>query len=67
MESDLIDRRFFLRVSGLASGGLMLALYFKPVGLAQTPPSSRSSKLNAFIRIGADGTVTIMAKNPELG
>ena len=67
MVSHLIDRRFFLRVSALASGGLMVALYFKPVGLAQTPPSSGSSKLNAFIRIAADGTVTITAKNPELG
>ena len=66
METTLIDRRFFLRVTALAGGGMILALYFKPRALARRSPPS-SSVLNAFIRVAADGTVTIMAKNPELG
>ena len=67
MESILIDRRFFLHVTALAGGGMILALYFKPYAIAQTRPLSSSSVLNAFVRVAADGTVTIMAKNPELG
>jgi isoquinoline 1-oxidoreductase beta subunit len=67
METALIDRRFFLRVTALAGGGLTLALYFQPGAAAQTRPPSRSSVLNAFVRIAPDGTVTIMAKNPEIG
>ncbi|HEY7220421.1 MAG TPA: molybdopterin cofactor-binding domain-containing protein, partial [Candidatus Binatia bacterium] len=66
MTAYLIDRRYFLRVSALAGGGMILALHSKP-GRAQTRPRPSASTLNAFIRIGADGTVTIMAKNPELG
>jgi isoquinoline 1-oxidoreductase beta subunit len=67
MEKYRIDRRFFLRVSALTGGGMILALYFKPAGLAQTRLAAGSSVLNAFIRVAADSTVTIMAKNPELG
>jgi hypothetical protein len=67
METTLIDRRFFLRVTALAGGGMILSLYSKPGALAQTRLSSSSSVLTAFIRVAADGTVTIMAKNPELG
>ncbi|HEY7322525.1 MAG TPA: molybdopterin cofactor-binding domain-containing protein [Candidatus Binatia bacterium] len=67
MENDLIDRRFFLRVSALAGGGLLFALYVKPIALAQTGPRSGPSKLGVFIVIAGDGTVTIAAKNPELG
>lgn len=67
METTLIDRRFFLRVSALGGGGIMVALYFKSATLGQTLASAGSSVLNAFICIAADGAVTIMAKNPEIG
>jgi isoquinoline 1-oxidoreductase subunit beta len=62
-----MDRRFFLRATSLAGGGMILALYFKSQAIAQTRPPSSSSVLNAFIRVEADSTVTIVAKNPELG
>jgi isoquinoline 1-oxidoreductase beta subunit len=67
METTFVNRRFFLRVTALAGGGMILALYFGPDALAQAGPSSSSSVLNAFIRVARDGTVTIMAKNPEIG
>jgi isoquinoline 1-oxidoreductase beta subunit len=67
VETTLIGRRFFLRVSALAGGGMVLAVYFKSSAVGQRRPPSRSPVLNAFIRITADGTVTIMAKNPEIG
>jgi isoquinoline 1-oxidoreductase beta subunit len=67
MESPRIGRRSFLRVAALASGGMMLSIYFKPAALAQTRPASESLQPFAFVRIGADGKVTIMAKNPEIG
>jgi len=64
-----INRRSFLRVSALAGGGLLLGLYAKPVALVQgqgRPPAPQLSP-NAFIRIAPDGSVTIMAKAPEVG
>ena len=67
MENTLIDRRFFLRVTAMAGGGMMLAVYFNSSVLGQRRLSSGPAPLNAFIRITADGTVTIMAKNPEIG
>ncbi len=80
MKNIKLDRRSFLRVSSLASGGLMLGLYTLPekaqgqgkgkgkggggglFGGPQTPPNP-----NNFIMIAADGTVTIAAKNPDVG
>lgn len=67
METPLIDRRFFLRVTALAGGGMVLAMYCKSSAVGQTRPPSGPSALNAFIRITANGVVTIMAKNPEIG
>jgi isoquinoline 1-oxidoreductase beta subunit len=67
VETTLIDRRFFLRVTALAGGGMILASYGKSSVLGQTRSASGPLPLNAFIRITADGTVTIMAKNPEIG
>ncbi|HEY7163266.1 MAG TPA: molybdopterin cofactor-binding domain-containing protein [Candidatus Binatia bacterium] len=45
---------------------MMLGLHELPSDAAQ-PDSQSTSILNAFIRIGADGKITIMAKNPEIG
>ncbi len=67
MKSTRIDRRSFLRITSVAGGGMLLSLYAKPLR-AQAPAAPATSfKADAFIRIAADGTVTIMAKNPEVG
>jgi isoquinoline 1-oxidoreductase beta subunit len=65
-----INRRSFLRVSALAGGGVVFSLYLKPKGaLAQAPGAPPAAPLlpNSFIKVGPDGIVTIMSKNPEIG
>jgi isoquinoline 1-oxidoreductase subunit beta len=71
VETTIIGRRSFLRVTALGGGGMLLALYVDPVAnvLAQAPQGAAPAALtpSAFIRITADGVVTVMAKNPEVG
>jgi isoquinoline 1-oxidoreductase subunit beta len=69
MQTEL-NRRSFLRVTGLAGGGMMLASYFDVAEVfAQAPGGPPPAPLlpNSFIKIGPDGIVTILAKNPEIG
>ena len=67
MTATLLDRRSFLRVSAAAGGGVMLALHLDPAELfAQGPPAGGFDPV-AFVQIAANGTVTIMNKNPEIG
>src|SRR5947207_9489711 len=72
-----VDRRAFLRVSAVAGGGFLIALYAEPGSLVEAEASERARPRsapagsspanaaepapNAFVRIAADGTVTIMA------
>ena len=74
MNTTLLDRRAFLRVSAVAGGGLLLAYHLEPAAkafaaAAQAPASQPPPVFLplAFIRVAADGTVTIMGKNPEIG
>jgi isoquinoline 1-oxidoreductase beta subunit len=64
-----LNRRSFLRVSALGGGGLLIGLYLKPLSFAQAPGAAPAAPLlpSAFIRVGRDGIVTLMAKNPEEG
>ena len=67
-----VDRRQFLRVSALAGGGVLLATYIEPFAnasarLSGAGKSAEDFQPNAFIRITPDGTITIIAKNPEVG
>ncbi len=62
----VVNRRSFLRVTALAGGGVMLGLAVKPKASAQFGPAAPPVP-NNFIRIDPDGTVTIMAKDPEVG
>src|ERR1700722_20082613 len=73
MTTTLLDRRSFLRVTALAGGGMLLAYYAEPVATvfgqaapAPAPPAA-NYVASAFIRITADGAITITAKNPEIG
>ena len=65
-----LDRRNFLRISAVAGGGMLVAFYADPAiqVFAQAPQGPPAAFLpTAFIRVAADNTVTIMAKNPEIG
>ena len=69
MDTPLVDRRSFLRVTAAAGGGMLLSVYLDPLSAsqAQAPHPSDGFTPNAFIRIAANGVITIMAKNPEVG
>jgi isoquinoline 1-oxidoreductase beta subunit len=62
-----IDRRSFLKVSAFGGGGVLLGLYAPNVKAQGRGGPQVLPDPHAFIRVAADGTVTIVAKNPELG
>jgi isoquinoline 1-oxidoreductase subunit beta len=62
-----LNRRSFLKISALASGGFTLGLYTPPWVEAQGPSQQPELKPTAFIQIAGDGTVTIKARGPEIG
>jgi isoquinoline 1-oxidoreductase subunit beta len=64
-----IDRRSFLKVTAAGAGGVLIGLYVQPQAAAQNrggPPVPPPDP-HTYIKIAADGTVTIVAKNPEVG
>jgi isoquinoline 1-oxidoreductase beta subunit len=73
MLATAIDRRTFLRVSAISGGGFLLACrvpIFPDVlaGQAAGPqPPAPAFIPTAFVRVAANGIVTITAKNPEIG
>src|SRR6266498_3403482 len=67
MKPRQIGRRAFLQVTSVASGGILLGLYFKPSLLGQGQAPRVVPVPSSFIRITPDGVVTIIAKNPEIG
>src|SRR5271166_4690752 len=73
MLATAIDRRTFLRVSAVSGGGFLLACrvpIFPDVlaGQAAAPqPPVQAFVPTAFVRVAANGIVTITAKNPEVG
>src|SRR5215475_2231798 len=62
-----LDRRTFLKMTVLTGGAVALGLYDRPWAFAQGPGKPPTFAPVAFVRIAPDGTVTIMAKNPEIG
>jgi isoquinoline 1-oxidoreductase beta subunit len=64
-----LTRRNFLRVSAIAGGGVMIATYLDPVAdvFAQIPVTNPPLTASAFITIAANGVVTLVSKNPDIG
>src|SRR5690348_6964897 len=82
MNNKKIDRRSFLRVTALAGGGVAFsfnALAQPQQGRGGAPPAGGrggggggfgagpAAKVENYIKVNPDNTVTIMAKNPEVG
>ena len=68
METGVLDRRAFLRVTALAGGGMLIGTYLEPMtAAAGAAEPAAAFTPNAFIRITPDGIVTIISKNPEVG
>ena len=64
-----IDRRSFLKVSGAAGVGFVLAFSMGGEVEAASPDTGGvlRATLNAYIRISPQGTIFIHSKNPEIG
>ena len=62
------SRREFIQVGTAATGGLLVALCL-PEGHAASEAAAGGISFvpNAYLRIDPDGTVTIRAKNPDMG
>ena len=62
-----IGRRSFLKLTGLAGGGLALAFYLEGGTQALAAQAGREFAPNGFIHISPDGSILIYSKNPEIG
>jgi len=67
-----LDRRSFLKASALAGGGLMIGFNWFAGCEPSGPPPMKGTPdqwfdVNAFLKIGDNGLVTIMSPNPEIG
>jgi len=73
LEGGSLGRRSFLKLAGLAGGGLVLAFRIDAGKAAAEPGAagnhgpSADQELNAFVRVAPDNTVTIYSKAPEIG
>src|SRR5262245_21016226 len=63
-----VNGRDFLKLTGLAGGGLALEFYIKSRPAAGAAEGATGAfKANAFIRISPAGVVSIVSKQPEMG
>jgi isoquinoline 1-oxidoreductase beta subunit len=60
-----LDRRSFLRFTGLAGGGLLLGFAIGPE--AEAAAAAGEFVPNAFVKIARDGSILIFNKGPEIG
>jgi isoquinoline 1-oxidoreductase beta subunit len=60
-----VDRRSFLKTSAAAAGGLVLGFYL-PEG-SPLQAQNTAGKLNAYVQVGTDDTVTLFIHKAEMG
>ena len=68
-EARQLTRRGFIKLTGAAGGGFVLALSLGPAAekaLAQARGGA-DANLNPYVQVRADGTIVLFAKNPDVG
>ena len=69
-EAAALSRRTFIKLTGVAGGGLVLALSMGPGArraLAQTRAAATVFTANPYVQVKSDGAIVLYAKNPEVG
>ena len=61
-----IGRRDFLKAGAALGAGLTLGVYLREVGAQDAKPAAQPDP-SAFVRIGRDSSVTVIAKHLEMG
>lgn len=64
--SKKITRRSFIQTGAAGAGGLLVGFYLPPRN-AMATESGAVSKLNAFVQISSDDTITLIIHKPENG
>src|SRR5262245_39870618 len=60
--------RNFIKIAGLAGGGLVLAVSLGwPARRALAQSGATEFQANPYVQIKPDGTIVLFAKNPEVG
>ncbi len=69
LQTKQFTRRGFLRLGGIAGGGLVLAavMPYDAAEAAELGTLVGSGELNTFVRVASDGTITIFSASPEMG
>jgi len=62
-----LNRRSFLKLTGIAGGGLILATSVGAFAQDTALDESGTRQINTFVRISPEGQVYIYAPNPEIG
>ena len=62
-----ITRRSFLKLSGIAGGGLVLAATAPQLNAKELGTLVGSGELNAFVQLSSDGNITIYSARPDMG
>lgn len=62
-----VNRRSFLRASAATAGGLLVGFYLPERSPVAAETAAPSSKLNAFVHVATDDTVTLFIHKAEMG
>ena len=68
---DNLSRRSFLKTAATATGGLVIAVYLpacsKPEEAAKNAGPVKQVTANAWLKIGTDGSITVLCDRSEMG
>ena len=62
-----LTRRTFLNAAVAAGGGVLLTVSMPGLAKSEGEQTLAETRLTSYIRVARDGTVTILARNPEMG
>jgi isoquinoline 1-oxidoreductase beta subunit len=62
-----VNRRSFLQAGAATAGGLLLGFYLPDSNQLDAEPAPARTKLNAFVHVGSDDSVTFLIHKAEMG